>query len=75
VFEQLEQFRLQQAKTYLLSSDWSVAEIAARTGFSSTSVFSRNFQRRIGASPTRYRQDRWREAALANAPGFEPPAG
>lgn len=73
VFEQLEQFRIEQAKTYLLSSDLTVAEVAAQTGFSSTSLFSRNFKRRVGASPLRYRQDRWREAAASRVPGLEPP--
>lgn len=72
VFEQLEQFRLDQARTYLISSDWSVAEIAARTGYSSASIFSRNFRRRVGVSPSHYRQARWREAALGRT--AEPPA-
>jgi AraC-like DNA-binding protein len=73
IFEQLEQFRIEQAKTFLLSSDLSVAEIASQTGFSSTSLFSRNFKRRVGASPLRYRQDRWRHAAASSSPGLEPP--
>lgn len=73
VFEQLEQFRIEQAKTDLLSSDRSVAEIAASAGFSSTSLFSRNFKRRVGASPLRYRQERWREATESRSPGREPP--
>lgn len=60
VFEQLEQFRIEQAKTFLLSSDLTVAEIASRTGFSSASLFSRNFKRRVGVGPLRYRQERWR---------------
>lgn len=75
VFEQLEQFRLEQARTYLISSDWSVAEIAARTGYSSASIFSRNFRRRVGASPSRYRQDRWREAALGRVVDGQPYLG
>lgn len=75
VFEQLEQFRLEQARTYLISSDWSVAEIAARTGYSSASIFSRNFRRRVGASPSRYRQDRWHEAALGRATDHQPHLG
>lgn len=73
IFEQLEQFRIEQAKTFLLSSDLSVAEIASQTGFSSTSLFSRNFKRRVGASPLRYRQERWRHAAASSSPGLEPP--
>lgn len=75
VFEQLEQFRLEQARTYLISSDWSVAEIAARTGYSCASIFSRNFRRHVGASPSRYRQDRWREADLGRSPAGQPHVG
>ncbi len=59
VFGHLRRQRLERAKTYLLGSDRSIAEVAALTGFSSVSLFSRNFKRRMGASPLAYRQERW----------------
>jgi transcriptional regulator GlxA family with amidase domain len=62
VFQHLQHLRLEQAKTLLLSSDRSMAEIATDAGYSSLALFSRSFKRHIGTSPLRYRQQRWGEA-------------
>lgn len=62
VFGYLQHLRLENAKTLLLSSDLSVTEIARQTGFSSASLFSRNFRQYVGASPLKYRRERWSEA-------------
>jgi AraC-like DNA-binding protein len=59
VFTHLQQLRLERAKTFLIGTDKTVAEVARLSGFSSVSVFSRTFKRAIGTSPLRYRQDRW----------------
>ncbi len=56
VFEYVRQMRLEQAKTYLAGSDRNVSEIAHLTGFGSLPVFSRNFKREVGLSPTEYRR-------------------
>lgn len=67
VFQYLDRLRLETAKTRLLSSDQSVTEIAQATGFSSVSLFSRNFKRYAGISPLRYRQRRWNESQSNDA--------
>lgn len=62
VFTQLQQLRLERAKTFLIGTDKTISEVARLTGFSSVSAFSRTFKRAIGTSPLRYRQDRWNGA-------------
>jgi len=65
VFAHLRQLRLERAKTYLLGSDRSIAEISELTGFSSMSLFSRNFKQYTGTSPVVYRQERWRRGTVS----------
>lgn len=62
VFQHLQHLRLEHAKTLLLSSERSMADIAAVAGYSSLALFSRGFKRSVGVSPLRYRQQRWGEA-------------
>jgi len=62
VFDFLGEIRLEKAKTYLLGSEMNVTEIARQTGFSSVSLFSRNFKRATGTGPLAYRQERWTRA-------------
>lgn len=50
--------RIETAKTLLVSSDMSVAEIGARCGYNSPVHFSRQFKRLTGISPIEYRQRR-----------------
>ncbi|ALF53799.1 AraC family transcriptional regulator [Nostoc piscinale CENA21] len=51
------QCRLEQAKYLLQSSEMSIAEIAARTGFSDQSHLTRCFKRRFGVTPKQLLQD------------------
>ncbi|MGE0008205.1 MAG: GlxA family transcriptional regulator [Parvibaculaceae bacterium] len=51
--------RLNRSRQLLLHTDSSIATVAAASGFSSTSTFSRSFQRHFGVSPSSYRL-RWR---------------
>lgn len=55
--------RLQEASRLLLTSDASVAEVAARCGFSSSSYFIAKFRARIGTSPAAYRKEHADELA------------
>jgi AraC-like DNA-binding protein len=58
VFDYLRTIRLESAKTLLFNSDLTLTEIAARTGFSSLALFSRNFTQYVGRNPSAYRQAR-----------------
>jgi len=58
VFDYLRAIRLETAKTLLINSSRTLTEIAAETGFGSLSLFSRNFRKYIGQSPSAYRQAR-----------------
>ncbi len=49
--------RLQEAARLLLSSDASVATVAASCGFSSSSYFITKFRSKIGTSPAAYRKE------------------
>lgn len=49
-------YRLERARELLVSTDRSVREIAAMTGFQDPLYLSRQFRRLLGASPTAYRQ-------------------
>jgi AraC-like DNA-binding protein len=62
VFGYLQSLRLDDAKTLLVGSELTIAEVAAATGFSSLALFSRTFQKRFGLSPRRYRQRIWESA-------------
>ncbi len=56
--ELLDQARRELACAYLADPALSVEEIAALTGYSEASAFSRAFRRWTGASPLRYRRGR-----------------
>lgn len=62
IFWYLQQLRLEKAKTLLIGSDKTISDIAALTGYSSLSLFSRTFKRHVGPSPLQYRQQRWEQA-------------
>jgi len=53
--ELLREVRLDHAVRLLLSSDRSIADIAARTGFADPSYFSRVFRAAHGCGPTEFR--------------------
>jgi AraC-like DNA-binding protein len=52
----LLEFRLEQAKKLLISSEWSIERIANEVGFQYAPYFSACFKRREGISPLRYRK-------------------
>jgi len=52
----VEMARLDRAKALLESSDWPLARVADRSGFTSLDALHRAFQKRVGATPGDYRQ-------------------
>ena len=55
--------RVEWAKKELLKPEMRVSEIAFHVGYQSLSQFNRSFARIVGASPTRWRQDQFKQAA------------
>lgn len=58
VFDYLRAVRIEHAKTMLIDSERTLTEIAARTGFGTLALFSRNFSQYVGRSPSAYRAER-----------------
>ncbi|GAA1175071.1 helix-turn-helix domain-containing protein [Nesterenkonia xinjiangensis] len=56
VAEYLTMCRLAEAKRLLLTTDWSAADVAHASGFSSQSSFYVHFKRDVGTSPSGYRR-------------------
>ncbi|MES2460704.1 MAG: AraC family transcriptional regulator [Armatimonadota bacterium] len=56
VLEYLRRLRIAESKSLLTATDNNLSEIARRTGFSSLTVFSRNFTRDAGMTPSEYRR-------------------
>ncbi|MFE0559657.1 helix-turn-helix domain-containing protein [Paenibacillus sp. NPDC058910] len=54
--EYLLQYRLDQAKQLLLTTQWSMARIAEHVGFQYPPYFSRRFSARFGLSPLQFRK-------------------
>jgi len=50
--------RIDKAKEYLVTTDYSNKEIASLTGFSSDNTFYRNFQKLTGVSPKIYKEQK-----------------
>jgi transcriptional regulator GlxA family with amidase domain len=61
--------RIEQAKHLLMTTDFSVTDISMEAGFASMGTFSHVFARRIGMSPTAYR-DKMR--SMIGVPGETP---
>jgi AraC-like DNA-binding protein len=57
LFTYFRQLRLEQAKLQLLNSEKNVTEIAAASGFSSSTLFCRNFKEYTGHTPLSYRDE------------------
>ena len=53
--EYVNDYRIQKAKLYLLSSDRSITQIAGLVGFKSVHYFSRVFKKVTGVSPQAFR--------------------
>ena len=56
ITEYLEQYKISQAKFYLISTSLSITEIALNVGFSSQTYFSKLFRSHTGISPTSFRK-------------------
>jgi AraC-like DNA-binding protein len=56
-FEYQTQLRISQAKK-LLRDGWSIADVAAETGFADQSHLTRHFKRVVGVTPGKYLPDR-----------------
>lgn len=56
-FEYLTQLRIDMARNLLLHSDETIAEIAAKTGYSDASYFIKKFREFEGISPGKYRKN------------------
>ncbi|WP_326695982.1 AraC family transcriptional regulator [Streptomyces sp. NBC_01754] len=52
----LSALRIQEAKRLLVNSDFSVADISGRVGYSSVGTFSSRFKACVGLSPRAYRE-------------------
>jgi len=55
ILDRIVEARMSKAREYLQDSDFSVAEIAERVGFSSSSYFFKVFKKVHGATPSSYR--------------------
>jgi AraC-like DNA-binding protein len=56
VLEYVRRLRIAEAKSLLAATDDNLSEIARRTGFASLTVFSRNFTRETGVTPSEFRR-------------------
>ena len=55
--EYVRKFRIAKAMEFLCNTSLSIAEIAAQTGFSDVSLFSRVFKTAVGLPPASYRKN------------------
>lgn len=65
--EFLNEFRVNRAKWYLVTTDWSISEVAFESGFQSVKTFHSVFRKHVMDSPLQYRkiiQDRVEESAI-----------
>lgn len=54
--QMIRDLRLERAKQLLEHTDWPLAELAGRLGFSDQFNFSNRFKKEVGISPAKYRQ-------------------
>lgn len=69
--EYVRNFRLEHAKEELLYTNKSVTEIAYDCGYSSVSVFHKNFRQAFSVSPKEFRQDSNRQTQEMGASDME----
>lgn len=56
--EYLTNLRMDKAKELLQTTECSMKEICARTGYSDPNYFSRSFKKNVGVTPTEYKENR-----------------
>jgi len=56
--EYLSAKRIECASTLLLTTEYSVSEVAAMSGFSSINYFSKTFKAYVGVTPNQYRNQK-----------------
>lgn len=57
--EFLIRLRVQQAKTLLITENFTVSEVCQQVGYASLGSFSSLFQKQVGMAPTCYRRQLW----------------
>jgi LacI family transcriptional regulator len=57
IIEEIQMTRLERAKRLLLETAYPIAKVAEISGFGSTGYFIQFFQRRVGKTPRKYRND------------------
>jgi AraC family transcriptional regulator len=65
--EYLRRVRIEQSKSILQSRASTIAEVAARLGFSDQSHFTRIFGRLVGVSPGSFAREDWDSGAVAKS--------
>lgn len=68
VEDEIIRTRLEHAKRLLLETNCSLAEIAAKVGWASSSYFVQVFRRECGLTPQQYRQEALRSPSLRKPP-------
>lgn len=61
LFDFITQYRIEKSMEYLTSTNLSITEIAALTGFNDSNYFSKVFRNQKGCSPTQYRNFKHKE--------------
>lgn len=56
--ELLTRYRIERAQELLRETDWTASAIASHIGFRSASYFQNTFRRRVGKTPTAYRNEK-----------------
>ena len=64
LFDYLLSYRIEQSLPILLESDHTVTEVSGMTGFSNPCYFTKIFKKQMGISPTDYRKEKSKDAAI-----------
>ncbi len=57
----IEDVRMEKAKAYIANKDWTITEVASRSGYADSGYFSRVFKKYTGRTPKQYREELERE--------------
>lgn len=56
IVDVINNVRLERAQEYLENTDWSIVDIAVKSGYTSSSYFHRMFKKSFGVTPSDYRK-------------------